>query len=306
MPAAPAPDQPSQNRLLGIGFRLGGATCFAFMAVTIKLAYAQGVATPELLFYRVTFGMPPLLVWMAMSGTLGAWRTQRPPAHLWRAFVGLGSMALAFSALFYLPLAESTTISFVAPLFAVMLSALVLREKVGIHRWSAVAIGFAGVLVVMRPETSHLPAIGLMLALGSAFGVAIVTITIRQLSRSEPTQTIVFWFTFLSMLATGALMPFYGQVHDAWTWAILLALGLFGGLGQILMTGSLRFAPVSTVVPFDYSNLLWAVLLGWLVFASPVPATTWLGAAAIIGSGLYTLYREHRLGRDKARQALPL
>jgi drug/metabolite transporter (DMT)-like permease len=306
MPALPPAERPRQNRLAGIGFRVGGATCFAFMAVMIKLAYAHGVSTPELLFYRVAFGMPPLLVWMAMSGTLGAWRTQRPLAHFWRTFVGLASMALAFSGLFYLPLAESTTIGFAAPLFAVMLSALVLGEKVGIHRWSAVAVGFAGVLVVMQPETNHLPLIGLALALGSAFGVAIVTITIRQISRTEPTQTIVFWFTFLSMLVTGSLMPFYAQVHDGWTWAILLTLGLFGGLGQILMTGSLGFAPVSTVVPFDYSQLLWAVLLGWLVFASPVLPTTWIGAAAIVGSGLYTLYREHRLGREKARITPPL
>ena len=108
------------------------------------------------------------------------------------------------------------------------------------------------------------------------------------------------------MLAVGALMPIYGQAHDARTWAILLALGLFGGVAQLLLTASLRYASVPVIAPFDYTQLLWAVLLGWLIFADAPPATTWLGATVIILSGLYTLYREHKLGREKARMAPPL
>jgi drug/metabolite transporter (DMT)-like permease len=146
--------RPVQNPLLGVAFRVGGATSFAFMAAMIKLGHARGVSTPELAFYRFAFGLPPLLAWMAWTGTFDAWRTARPMAHAVRAVLGLGTMLLAFSALAYLPLAESTTIGFAAPLFAVALSALVLKERVGPHRWSAVAIGFIGVLVVMRPEGS--------------------------------------------------------------------------------------------------------------------------------------------------------
>jgi drug/metabolite transporter (DMT)-like permease len=224
-------------------------------------------------------------------------------AHVWRALVGLSTMLLAFSALAYLPLAESTTIGFAAPLFAVMLSALVLKEQVGRHRWSAVLLGFVGVLLVMRPEGEDLPAIGLGLAVAAAFGVGVVTITIRQIGLTEHPQTTVLWFSLLSMLALGTLLPAYGQLHDARTWAILFALGTFGGLGQLFLTASLRFAPVSVVVPFDYTQLLWAVLLGWLIFADEPPTTTWAGAAIIIASGLYTLYREHKLGREKPAQA---
>ena len=290
-----------QNRLLGIALRIGAATSFGFMAAMIKLGDQAGVSLPELAFYRFAFGLPPLLAWIAWTGNFGAWRTQRPLAHFWRGAIGLSTMVLAFGALTWLPLAESATIGFVAPLFSVMLSALILREPVGRHRWSAVALGFIGVLIVMQPSGSDLPRIGLALALAAAFGVAAVTITIRQIGRTESTPTTVLWFTLFSMAATGALLPFFGQMHDGRTWAILIALGLFGGMGQLFLTSALRFAPVSVVVPFDYTQLLWAVLLGWAIWGTHPPATTWAGAAVIIGSGLYTLYREHKLGREKVR-----
>jgi drug/metabolite transporter (DMT)-like permease len=299
-------DRPQQNRLLGIGLRIGATTCFAFMAAMIKLGHDAGVSTVELSFYRFAFGLPPLLIWIAWSRNPGAWRTGRPGAHVGRAVVGLATMVTAFSALAYLPLAEATTIGFAAPLFAVALSALVLKEPVGRHRWSAVLIGFAGVLVVMRPGGSELPPLGLLLAVAAAFGVGVVTITIRQIGRTEHPQTTVLWFSLLSMLVLAVLMPFHAAAHDGATWAILVALGGFGGFGQLFLTSSLRYAPVSVVVPFDYTQLLWAVLLGWLLFASQPPATTWAGAAIIIASGLYTLYREHRLGREKVRAAAPL
>ena len=301
-----ASDRPRQNRLLGIGLRVGATTCFAFMAAAIKLGHAAGIPTVELVFYRFAFGLPPLLLWIAWSRNAGAWRTQRPLAHLWRAAAGLVTMVLAFSTLRYLPLAESTTIGFAAPLFAVMLSALVLGEAVGRHRWSAVALGLIGVVVVMRPEASQLPPLGLLLALLAAFGVGVTTITIRQIGKTEATQTTVLWFSLLSMLAVGALMPFHAGLHDGRGWLILFALGSFGGVAQLLLTASLRYAPVPVVVPFDYTQLLWAVLLGWLIFADQPPATTWIGALIIVASGLYTLYREHRLGREKPPQTPPL
>ena len=301
-----ASSRPEQNRLLGIALRIGATTSFAFMAATIKLGYAHGVSTVELGFYRFAFGLPPLLLWIAWGRNFGAWRTQRPLAHSVRAAIGLATMMLAFSALAYLPLAEATTIGFAAPLFAVMLSALVLKEPVGKHRWSAVLLGFVGVVIVMQPESEHLPPIGLLLAVAAAFGVGVVTITIRQIGRTESTQTTVLWFSLLSMLALGVAMPIYAQAHDGVTWAIIIALGLFGGCGQLFLTASLRFAPVPVVVPFDYVQLLWAVLLGWWIFDTGAPATTWAGAAVIIASGLYTVYREHRLGRDRPRIAPPL
>jgi drug/metabolite transporter (DMT)-like permease len=295
---APAPPL-QQNRLLGIGLRIGAATSFGFMAAMIKLGDQHGVSLAELAFYRFAFGLPPLIAWMALTRGFGAWRTRRPLAHLARGALGLGTMVLAFSALIWLPLAEAATIGFVAPLFSVVLSAALLGEPVGRHRWSAVALGLVGVLVVMQPHGESLPAPGLALALGAAFGVAAVTITIRQIGRTESTPTIVLWFTGFSIVASGLFMPFYGAAHDTLTWTILVCLGLFGGAGQLFLTSALRFAPVSVVVPFDYTQLLWAVLLGWAFWGTRPPPSTWAGAAIIVASGLYTLYREHKLGREK-------
>jgi drug/metabolite transporter (DMT)-like permease len=294
--------RPDQSRMLGMLLRLGAATCFAFMAMLVKLGHQAGVETVELAFYRFAFGLPPLLLWIAASRNFSAWRTRRPLAHLWRGAIGLTTLTLSFSALAFLPLAEANAIGFAAPLFAVMLSALILGEPVGRYRWSAVAIGFVGMLVVMRPEGRHLPPAGLLLAALSAFGAGIVTITIRQVGRTESTQTTVLWFTLFSILVSGALMPFFARAHDGDTWLLLLALGAVGGTSQICLTASLRFAPVAAIAPFDYVQLLWSVLLGWTIFAQPPLATTWLGAAIIVASGLYTLYREHRLGRADARE----
>jgi drug/metabolite transporter (DMT)-like permease len=299
-------DRPPQRRLLGIALRIGAASCFGCMGGAIKLGYQAGASTPELAFYRFLFGLVPLLVWIRSRGTQGVWRTQRPAAHVWRAVLGLTTMLLTFSALSYLPLAEATTIAFAAPLFAVLLSAAALKEQVGRYRWSAVALGFLGVLLVMQPHGESFPPVGLALAIAGALGVGAVTITLRQIGRTEGTQTIVLWFTCLSLLGVGLLMPFYARAHDGRTWLIFFALGGFGGVGQLLMTASLRYAPVSAVVPFDYVQLLWAVLLGWLLFAERPAATTAAGAAVIVASGLYTVWREHVLGRERQKLDPPL
>jgi drug/metabolite transporter (DMT)-like permease len=288
-----------QNRLLGIGLRVGAATSFGFMAAMIKLGSEAGVSLVELAFYRFFFGLVPLLAWMAMTRNLGAWRTRRPMAHVIRGMIGLTTMVCAFSAVTWLPLAEATTINFAVPLFAVILSALILHEPVGPYRWSAVAIGFIGVLIVVRPGGTELPPAGLAFAVAAAFGGAAVTIIIRQIGRTESTPTTVLWFTLFSIAATGLFMPFFARGHDGATWTILVALGLFGGVGQLFLTSALRFAPVSVVVPFDYSQLVWAVLLGWLLWDTHPATTTWIGGAVIVASGLYTLYREHKLGREK-------
>ncbi|HWT13197.1 MAG TPA: DMT family transporter [Allosphingosinicella sp.] len=309
MTARPAPlPPPKQNRLLGIALRVGGTTSFGLMAALIKLGHEAGISTPELIFYRFAFGLPPLLAWMALTGSLGAWRTRRPLLHLSRGAIGLTTMTLAFSALAFLPLAEATAIGFAAPLFAVMLSALLLAEPVGRHRWSAVAIGFAGVLIVMQPSGSNLPPLGLALTLAAALGAAAVTITIRQMGKTESTPTTVLWFTGFSILGSGLLLPFFAEPHDSGEWLILIALGVTGGVGQLFLTSSLRFAPVPVVVSFDYAQLLWVVLLGWLIWDTHPPASTWAGAAVIVASGLYTIYREHKLGRGPALAAdgLPL
>jgi drug/metabolite transporter (DMT)-like permease len=281
------------DRARGVVMRLVAITCFSIMAALIKLSYAHGAQTPEIMFYRSFFGLPPLIAWIAWERNWGAWRTGRPLAHFGRSVIGIVSMTLGFSALGLLPLAEATTISFGAPLFALALSAPLLGERVGTAKWIAVAFGFLGVLVVMQPG-GELPLIGTMVAVGAALGVALVTVTLRSISRTESTQTTVLWFTLFVTIATGLLLPWFGQWHGLTTWLLLVAVGLFGGVGQIGLTASLRFAPIATLAPLDYLQLLYAVLFGWLLFGSQPALTTWAGAGLIIASVLSTLPRRRK------------
>ena len=285
------------HRLRGIAYRFGAVFCFAIMAGGVKLAADRGVSTTELIFYRNLFSLPVILLWLALGPGFGAIRTKRPGAHLSRAGVGLVSMFLNFQALVMLPLAEATTIGFAAPLFATILSTLVLSERIGPHRWAAVALGFAGVIVVMQPGQSALPLDGLAVAIIAAFGVASVVITVRQIGATEQAATTVFWFNIASLAVVSLPMPWLAHTHSPAVFGILLVMGVAGGIAQILMTSSLRHAPVAVLAPFDYFQLLWATAIGWLLWSrAPSPATL-AGGVLIAASGIYTGYREHHLHR---------
>ncbi|GGE80091.1 permease [Sphingomonas prati] len=298
LPATPAKVAPAADRpLLGIALRLGSASCFAIMAVALKLSSERGVTAPEMILYRNGFGLPVLLAWVLLGPGLGALRTRRPLAHLTRSAIGLVSMVLTFEALILLPLAEATTITFAAPVFATILSVFVLSERVGRYRWAAVAMGFTGVLIVMQPGSDRLPLAGVLVAVAAAIGQAGVAITLRQIGKSEGIAAIVFWFTVATTVAGLLALPWFGQRHDATTWALLVAAGMIGICGQLMMTASLQHAPVAVVAPLDYLQILWATLFGWLVFAHAPVATTLLGAALVVAGGLLTAWREHYLRR---------
>lgn len=286
---------PEQSPVTGILLRIMAATVFSFMAAMVKIGSDYGLHPIEMIFWRFTFALPPIMLWVALRpGGLEVIKTKRPLAHLWRAMIGFVAMGFGYYALTMLPLAEATTISFAAPVFATLLSAIFMLEAVGWHRWGAVAMGFVGVLVVMQPQNASLPLNGLIVALIAAFGVACVIITIRQISRTERAMTTVFWFTLISALATGCVVPFFGSNHEWQGWAIMATIAVLGGIAQLLLTESLRVASVVVVAPFDYIQLLWAVGLGWLIWSDVPTLMTACGAAIIIASGLYTLFRERR------------
>lgn len=285
---------PEQQPVAGILLRIMAATVFAFMAAMIKIGSDYGLHPVEMIFGRFAFALPPLFLWIVLRPGLEVIKTKRPLAHLWRALIGFVAMGFGYYAITLLPLAEATAISFAAPIFATLLSAIFLMEAVGWHRWGAVAIGFVGVLVVMQPQNSSLPLNGLIVALISAFGVACVIITIRQISKTERAMTTVFWFTLISAIATGFVVPFFAANHAWEGWAIMIVIAILGGVAQLLLTASLRVAPVVVVAPFDYIQLLWAVGLGWLIWSDVPTIMTGCGAAIIIASGLYTLFRERK------------
>lgn len=286
----------STDRLFtGIGLRLFAIFCLASMAALIKLAEEGGATLSEIMFFRQLAAVPVVLAFVALGDGLATLATTRFKSHAIRTGVGLIGMVANFGAVLLLPLAEAQTLAFTAPIFATILGALWLKEATGRQRWRAVMAGFVGVIIVAQPGNGQFPLVGALVGLFAAFMVASVSILLRQLTRSESAGTTVFYF---SLLSVPLIAPFYAldaQAHDLRVWALLIGIGVIGGMGQIALTAALRFAPVSTVVPMDYSGLVWATLYGWLLFGVLPGEWTWIGAPIIISSGLYIVWREHRL-----------
>jgi len=290
---------PTDRILTGLGLRLFAILMLSTMGALIKLVESRGAHLAEILLFRQLFAIPLVLGWLAMSAGLSTIRTQRFGAHVLRACVGLVGMVFNFGAVLLLPLAEATTLSFTVPIFATILGALILKEVTGRHRWGAVIAGFIGVLIVTQPGGGNIPLGGAVVGLIAALFVAIISIQLRQLGRTESAGTTVFWFSTLSLLPLGIAYAFVAAPHDAGTFALLILIGLVGGAGQLALTAALRFAPVSAV-PMDYSSLIWATLYGWLLFGVLPSEWTWIGAPFIIGSGLYIVWRERRRGLTRS------
>jgi len=198
-----------------------------------------------------------------------------------------------------LPLAEATTINFSAPIWAVVLSMILLKEKIGIWRWSAVLSGFVGILIIAQPGGGHIPLEGAAVALGGAFMIALISIQIRDLSRTDKPMVIVFWFATISVVCVLPFMPFVMQAHSTQDWLLLLGIGLTGTWGQLLVTIALRYGKVSSVIVMDYSSIVWATLYGWLIFSVFPPTSTWLGAPLIVVSGIIIAWRERVVSQRK-------
>jgi drug/metabolite transporter (DMT)-like permease len=299
----PAPPDPDDRIATAVTLRLVAAACMATMSACIKLAEAEGAGLVDILFVRQAIGIPLVAGVIAIGPGLAVLRTQRFGAHLARTVVGLTSMTCLFTAVMLLPLAESTTLAFTVPIFATILGALVLKEPTGWHRWGAVLAGFAGVLIVAHPGSGHFPLWGAVAGIAAAFLTAVVSILLRQIGRTEHPFATVFWFAALSTVALTIVfaVDHHPLAPSVWPW--LVAIGVLGNLGQLALTASLKHGPVSLVVPMDYSSLIWATLYGWLLFAVLPEPATWLGAPVIVASGLYILWREHRLRRGGANRA---
>lgn len=271
----------------------------SIMFACVKWASERGVHIIETLFYRQLFGVPVALASVMMGPGLAALKTRHIAMHISRSTLGTLGMVLNFGGYILLPLAEATTIGFTMPIFATLLSVLFLGERPGIHRWIAVLVGFTGVLVIVGPgHHEGVTSLGISVAIGAAIITAFISLLLRQLGRVEQSSVIVFYFTVLPLPFLSVAMLWFGQAHDTETWAILLAMGIIGGIAQLLMTSALRWGPVSLVLPMDYSSLLWSTALGWLIWQSWPGSSTWAGAAIIAGSSLYILWRERLRQRE--------
>jgi drug/metabolite transporter (DMT)-like permease len=285
----------------GIGLIVLAVAFFAVMNVFIKHLSAT-YPTMQIVFFRNLLAFVPLLPFLMHAGGIAALRTRRPLGHAFRSLVGLAAMAGFFYAYGRLPLADVVSIAFAAPLFMTALSVPLLKETVGVRRWSAVVIGFIGVLIMVKPGSGVFEPAALV-ALVAAFGVALVFISIRSLSATEGSATIVFYFTLFGTVVSGAFLPWHWAAPDAWGLLLLCIVGLLGGAAQMCMTNALKLAPVAVVAPFEYTSLLWAVGFDLALWGRAPARNTLVGAALIVATGLYILHREAVIARRRASAA---
>jgi drug/metabolite transporter (DMT)-like permease len=295
--------------LRGILLKVASVCVFVGMASLIK-ATAGHVPPGEAVFFRSFFAIPVIVIWLAMRRELHLGvRTSNPLGHFWRGLIGTTSMGLGFAGLGLLPLPEVTAIGYASPLLVVIFAAMFLNEKVGVYRLGAVALGMAGVLIVLSPRLTvgatgadAREALGAMVVLGAAFFASLAQVFVRKLVATESTATIVFWFSVTaSTLST--ITIFWGWVIPAPREAIfLIVAGLLGGVGQILLTSSYRLADASVIAPFEYTSMLLAIGVGFFVFGEVPTKVMLIGAAIIISAGVIIILREHYLGLERAKQ----
>jgi drug/metabolite transporter (DMT)-like permease len=302
-----------QNPLRGIAMKVLSVIVFLGMQTCIKSA-GDGIPAGQITFYRSAFALLPILGYLALRRELStAFRTESPFGHLKRGLLGVAAMACGFYGLIQLPLPDAIAIGYASPLMAVIFAALILKERVRIYRWTAVALGIFGVLIITWPKLSMFEegglgasqATGALAVLLSAIIGGLAMVQTRQLVRTEKTATIVVFFSLTASVLALISYPFGWAPLSMDEKLFLIGAGFCGGLGQIFLTESYRHADVSTVAPFDYSSIILGIVIAYFLFGD-VP--TWqmlLGTTITVSAGIFIIYREHQLGleRKAARKA---
>jgi drug/metabolite transporter (DMT)-like permease len=296
---------------LAILIKLLSVLLFAMMSALVRFV-GDVVPVGQVVFFRSAFAIVPVLTIYAWRGEIGAAvRTGRPLGHLTRGLISVASMFLNFAALARLPLVDATAISFAAPFITVALAAFILGEQVRAYRWSAVVVGFCGVVVMLWPyldvpaligSSSTSTTVGALCAITAAFTNSGAVIQTRRLTDSETTASIVFYFSLICTFAGLVTLPFAWVTPNPTQLAALIAIGIIGGLSHIFLTESYRWAPASVVAPFDYVALLWAFFFGYTLFGEVPTIHVYIGAAIVAASGLFVIWRERRLARARVKK----
>jgi drug/metabolite transporter (DMT)-like permease len=286
---------PARSAILrGVLFMLGATALFITMNTTVKVLSAH--LPPVELVWARTLGHLVFIVAL-FAPTHGGWRlfvTRRPLVQVSRSLLLITSTSCFFFAIGHVPLADATTISFTAPIMVAALAGPLLGERVtGIH-WAAIAIGFAGALLLIRPTGGGFNPYAL-LVIASAATYAGYQILTRHVTAFDTPETTVTYSALVGTALLSLIVPFYWRTPDRiWHAGLMAILGLFGGLGHYFVARAFAIVPASIVSPFHYAQLLWAAILGYLVFGDVPGATTWFGAALVIGSGLFIAVRAAR------------
>lgn len=298
-----------------ITLKLASIALFVGMQAFIKLA--GQLPTGQIAFFRSFFALFPILMLLAWRKQLaGAFHTTRPWGHAYRGFVGVMAMMASFFALTRLPLPEAIMLNYAQPLLVIVLSALLLGEQVRVFRWTAVAVGFVGVFIIIWPTLTLFRSaeglgssagLGVLAALLGAAISAVAMMQVRSLVATEKTATIVLYFSITSSLVALLTLPFGWSPLTAWQATLLILCGFCGGIAQIFMTEAYRYGSAATVAPFEYSSILMGSVAGYFLFGDLPTVHSVIGGLIIIAAGLFIIWREHQLGleRAKAREATP-
>lgn len=283
---APRADRPA----LGIAMMLLAMFLLSAMDAISK-HLTETLAVPQILAIRFWVF---LLFATALASSKGLVRTARsatPGLQILRSLIMLGQMSAFIFAVSYLPLADVGAIFAVAPLLVMLLASVFLGEKIGPRRAAAVAFGFIGVLIIIRPGTGVFDPISLIV-LGGASCWAVFQTLLRVVGRRDSVETTTLFSAVVGCAAFSMVAPFVWRAPESMTWIWLLVLGLFGSIGHYLLSTAFRHAPASTLQPFAYTMPVWAAVMGWLVFSDIPDRWTLIGGGIVIASGLYALRRE--------------
>ncbi len=293
---------PTHASLLGIYLKLGSLVLFCTMDAMVK-ALGGTYDAFQLMMFRSAIAMAPVAVIIWRAGGIRSVRPNRPWLQAARIIVAFGSTLGFFYVFPRMPLVDAYAISYAAPLFMVALSVPMLGEPVGWRRWTAVFVGFVGVLIMLDPWGMEIHAMS-VIVLGATFCYSLSTVMVRLLSRHDSDVVALFWLSLATSAASlvGAIPVWVWPTPTDWIW--LIVMGLLGGIAQILNTRAWRLAPTAVLAPFDYASIVLAMLFGYLWFKESPSWTVWFGLPLVIGSGLYILYRERVRSREKALVSL--
>jgi len=285
----------SPQNLHGMLSMLLAIAAFAVMDAMLKLL-SPDYPPMQMAALRGLSSLPLITAWVAFDGGLGQLLRVRWPLHLLRGGLSIVMLAAFAYALRSLPLAETYALFFIAPLVITALAALILKEHVDWRGWSAIAIGFCGTLIVLRPTGAGVLTLAGVAVLVSATCYAISAISVRVLGRSDSTQSMVFWMLMMmSVFATALAWRDWAPIQPQ-HWRLIAVLGVTGAIGQYALTDAFRRAAASRIAPLEYTALVWGIILDRLLWNTLPDAITLIGAAVIIASGLYLLRREQQTG----------
>lgn len=304
------------NPVRGITLKILSVIVFVCMFGLIK-ATAQEIPSGEAVFFRSLFAIPILVVWLVLRGQFpAALKAHDRMGHVWRGMMGTFAMGSGFLAIGLLPLPDVVAIGYAAPLLVTMLAAMFLGEKIRLVRFSALLLGMLGVLIILSPRlmifnaeaANRLQTIGALVALMGAMFAALAQVFARKLVATESTGSIVFYFSITSSCLALLTVPFGWKFPSGYQLILLVSAGLLGGVGQILLTESYRYAEVAVIAPFEYCSIILALLIGYFVFNELPTKLMMIGVVLIVSAGIIIIERERRLGikrSGKARSAVP-